>query len=323
MTDTGDARWLLLCGGIGGAKLALGLDRELPPGALDVLVNTGDDFRHLGLAISPDLDTVMYTLADLVNPDTGWGRRDESWHFMAALAELGGDTWFRLGDRDLATHIERTRRLAAGEPLSAITADFRTRLGICSRIMPMSDRPVATTLRTAEGSLDFQDYFVRRRAMPVVQAIDYRGAADAPLPPAVPAALRDPRLRAIFIAPSNPWLSIAPMLALPGLRSAVRAAGVPVIAVSPLVGGTAVKGPTAKLMSELGMRVDSAGIARFYQGFIDALVLDHADAKDRKAVEDLGIAAICTATLMRTIGDKTALARFLLDRAPGVGHLQS
>lgn len=313
MTDTGNARWLLLCGGIGGAKLALGLDRTLPPDTLGVLVNTGDDFRHLGLAISPDLDTVMYTLADLVNPDTSWGCRNESWNFMAALEQLGGDTWFRLGDRDLATHIERTRRLAAGDTLSAITTDFRSRLGIGSRIMPMSDQPVATTLQTAAGTLDFQDYFVRRRALPVVQAIDYRGAADAPLSAEAPAALRDPRLRAIFIAPSNPWLSIAPMLALPGLRSALRAAGVPIIAVSPLVGGTAVKGPTAKLMSELGMRVDSASIARFYHGLIDALVLDHADAKDREAVERLGIAAVCTATLMHTIEDKTALARFLID----------
>lgn len=310
----GDA-WLLLCGGVGGAKLALGLDRLLPRGALTVLVNTGDDFTHLGLRIAPDLDTVMYTLAGLVNPDTGWGQREESWQFMAALDRLGGATWFRLGDRDLATHIERTRRLAAGEPLGAITADFCARLGIGSCILPMSDDPVATRLHTAQGWLDFQDYFVRERAAPRVDAIDYAGATQAALPGALAALLAERRLRGIVIAPSNPWLSIAPILALPGLRAALRAAGVPVIAVSPLIGGAAIKGPTAKLMAELGLPAGSAAIARFYQGIADVLVIDHADGADAPAVEALGLRAALASTLMQSLEDKLALARAVLDLA--------
>lgn len=308
-------RWLLLCGGIGGAKLALGLDRILPAGTLSIIVNTGDDFRHLGLAISPDLDTVMYTLADRVNPDTGWGCRDETWHFMAALAELGGETWFRLGDRDLATHVERTRRLAAGETLTAITASFCARLGIGSHLLPMCDQPVATRLRTAEGWLEFQDYFVRRRAAPAVSAIEYAGAAHATLSAAAQAVLNDPALRGILIAPSNPWLSIAPMLAIPPLRAALDEAAVPVVAISPLIGGAAVKGPTAKLMAELGLDVDSAGIARHYGQLLDGLILDHADAAEASAVAALGPQTAVTATLMRTIADKIALARFALEFA--------
>lgn len=309
------ARWLLLCGGIGGAKLALGLDRVLPAGTLTIIANTGDDFRHLGLAISPDLDTVMYTLADRVNPDTGWGCRDETWHFMAALAELGGETWFRLGDRDLATHVERTRRLAAGETLTAITADFCARLGIASHLLPMCDQPVATRLRTAEGWLEFQDYFVRRRAAPAVSAIEYAGAARATLSAAAQAALHDPALRGILIAPSNPWLSIGPMLAIPALRAALSAVAVPVVAISPLIGGTAVKGPTAKLMAELGLEVDSIGIARHYGALLDGLILDHADAAECAAVAALGPQAAVTATLMRTMEHKIALARCAIEFA--------
>lgn len=305
-------RWLLLCGGIGGAKLALGLDRVLPAGALTIIANTGDDFRHLGLAISPDLDTVMYTLADRVNPDTGWGCRDETWHFMAALAELGGETWFRLGDRDLATHVERTRRLAAGEALTAITANFCARFGIASQLLPMCDQPVATRLRTAEGWLEFQDYFVRRRAAPAVSAIEYAGAAHATLSAPVQAALNDPALRGILIAPSNPWLSIGPMLAIPALRAALDETAVPIVAISPLIGGTAVKGPTAKLMAELDLSVDSVGIARHYGALLDGLILDHADAAEAAAVVALGPQAAVTATLMRTVEDKIALARFAL-----------
>ena len=244
---------LALSGGVGGAKLALGLYRVLPPGALTVVANTGDDFEHLGLAISPDLDTLLYTLAGIDNPATGWGRRDETWNFMAALERLGGETWFKLGDGDLATHVERTRRLAAGESLSQITDDFRRRLGISARLLPMSDDPVRTRLLTAEGWLDFQDYFVRRQCAPIVREIAFAGAAAARPHPDFLAALADPALRMVVICPSNPLISIDPILSLPGVREALRACRAPVVAVSPIIGGKAVKGPTAKMMAELGL----------------------------------------------------------------------
>lgn len=303
---------VLLSGGIGGAKLALGLDRLLPRGALTVIANTGDDFRHLGLDISPDLDTLMYTLAGLVNPHTGWGLREESWQFMAALGELGGETWFQLGDRDLATHVERTRRLAAGESLAAITQAFCARLGVTSRLLPMSDARVATRVATDAGLLDFQDYFVRQRAEPVVRGLHYDGAASAPVLPEALAALADPGLTAILIAPSNPWLSIAPLLAMPALRAALAAARAPVVAISPIVGGAAIKGPTAKIMRELGLEVHNAVLARHYQGLIDGLILDRVDAPDVAAIEALGVRAATTATVMRTLEDRIALAAFAL-----------
>src|SRR5262249_39006373 len=237
-----------LCGGIGGAKLVLGLSRVVPGADLMVVANTGDDFEHLGLAISPDLDTIMYTLAGLDDPRRGWGRRDETWTFMAALAALGGETWFALGDGDLATHLERTRRRAAGEALSAITADFCRRLKIATRLVPMTDDIVRTRLRTEMGWLDFQDYFVPRPCAPA-------GPARAAPPPTVPARLRLPRLRAVVISPSNPFLSIEPILAVPGLREAIARSDAPVVAVSPIIAGRAVKGPTAKMMRELGVEV--------------------------------------------------------------------
>jgi LPPG:FO 2-phospho-L-lactate transferase len=222
-TATG-GHWLLLSGGVGGAKLALGLDRALPAGALGVIANTGDDFRHLGLAISPDLDTLMYTLAGVVNEETGWGLAGETWEFMGALGRLGGETWFRVGDRDLATHVERTRRLAAGETLAEVTGALCARLGIHTRVWPMSDTPVETRVATAAGELCFQHYFVRERATPAVTGFRYVGAEAGAPPPAALAALCDPELRGILIAPSNPWLSIAPILAIPPLGAALRAA---------------------------------------------------------------------------------------------------
>ena len=245
---------LALSGGIGGAKLALGLSRVLPPGALTVVANTGDDFEHLGLCISPDIDTLIYTLAGLDNPQTGWGRRDETWTFMAALEAIGGETWFRLGDGDLAIHVERTRRLHAGETLSHITGDVCRRLGIATRILPMSDDRVRTRVRTAEGWLDFQDYFVRLKCAPEVREIAFEGVAAARPLPEFMAALADPRLRAVVLCPSNPFISIEPILAIPGVREELMACAAPVIAVSPIIGGRAVKGPTAKMMRELRHR---------------------------------------------------------------------
>src|SRR6266853_6566726 len=211
-----DGPVLALSGGVGGAKLALGLYRILPPDSLTVVANTGDDFEHLGLAVSPDLDTLLYTLSGQDNPELGWGRRGETWTFMEALEALGGETWFRLGDGDLATHVERTRRLKAGESLSAIIDDFRRRLGIIARLLPMSDDPVRTRLCTPDGWLDFQDYFVRLRCMPVIDRLEFAGAGDARPLPGVLAALADPQLRAVVICPSNPFISIDPILAVPG-----------------------------------------------------------------------------------------------------------
>ncbi|MGA7264467.1 MAG: 2-phospho-L-lactate transferase [Stellaceae bacterium] len=303
---------LALSGGIGGAKLALGLYRVLPPGKLTVVANTGDDFEHLGLSISPDIDTLLYTLAGIDNPELGWGRRNETWTFMTALGALGGDTWFKLGDGDLATHVERTRRLAAGETLSQITDDFRRRLGISARLLPMSDDSVRTCPRTPEGWLDFQNYFVRLRASPVVREIAYAGASEARANPDFLAALADD-LELVVICPSNPFLSIDPILSLPGVRDALRACRAPVVAVSPIIGGKAVKGPTAKIMAELGLPVGAAAVARHYEDILDVFIAEESDASE---VEDLGIPVRLARTLMSTIEDREALARAVLAVAP-------
>ena len=241
-------RVLALSGGVGGAKLVLGLRNIVPPGKLTVVANTGDDFEHLGLHVSPDIDTLLYTLAGLDNPATGWGRRDETWTFMAALAALGGETWFRLGDGDLAVHVERTRRLRAGEPLSHVVRDFADRLNVRASIVPMSDAPVRTRVRTSDGWLDFQRYFVEQQCRPAVTDFMYDGAATAAPHPDFVAAISHLELRAIVICPSNPFISIEPILALPGIRQALAACAAPVVAVAPIIGGEAVKGPTAKMM---------------------------------------------------------------------------
>lgn len=301
-----------LSGGIGGAKLALGLDRVLAPGQLTIIANTGDDFRHLGLAISPDIDTLLYTLAGLDDPVRGWGRRDETWTFMQALAQIGGGNWFLLGDGDLALHVERTRRLAAGETLSEVTDALRRQLAISSAIVPMSDDPVATRVETDEGWLDFQHYFVRRRCEPRVRTLEFAGAEAARLAPDAAAALADPALAAIIICPSNPYLSVDPILAVPGVREALRAASAPVIAVSPIIAGQAVKGPTAKMMAELGLVPSAATVARHYAGLIDAFVVDAADAVAGVEGE---IEITAAPILMRSLEDKTRLARLVLDIA--------
>ena len=310
--DTSTGPVVALSGGIGGAKLVLGLSRVMPAADLIVVANTGDDFEHLGLAISPDLDTIMYALAGLDDPQRGWGRRDETWTFMAALAALGGETWFQLGDGDLATHVERTRRRAAGEPLSAITTDFCRRLGIATRLLPMSDDRVRTRLRTNEGWLDFQDYFVRYRCAPVVHELAYDGAATARPDANVLAALADLRLRAVVICPSNPFVSIEPILAVPGLRAAIATCAAPVVAVSPIIAGRAVKGPTAKMMAELGLATSASAVARRYQNLLDGYVMDHTDAA---AAGELGIPVTVAHTLMTTLADREELARCVLATA--------
>jgi LPPG:FO 2-phospho-L-lactate transferase len=297
---------LALAGGVGGARLASGL-ADLLAERLTVLVNTGDDFEHLGLHISPDLDTVMYTLAGLANPETGWGLAGESWTFMEQLARVGGPTWFRLGDRDLATHAMRTERLARGETLTAVTADLCRALGVRPRLLPMSDDRVRTTVHSGGEALPFQDYFVRLQcAVPVTQ-LAFDGAAQARFNPAL--ADLDGTLRAIVICPSNPYLSVDPILALPGLRDWIKATGVPVIAVSPIVAGSAIKGPAAKIMRELGVEPSAAAVARHYQGLIDGFVMDTADAGSAPEISRLGMAVRSTQTIMRTQEDRAALAR--------------
>jgi LPPG:FO 2-phospho-L-lactate transferase len=306
-----------LSGGIGGAKLVLGLSRVLPAGELLVVANTGDDFEHLGLGISPDLDTLMYVLAGLDNPVTGWGRRDETWSFMESLATLGGEDWFRLGDRDLATHVERTRRLRAGQTLTQVTAELCRRLGVAVRLLPMSDDRVRTRVRSDGGWIDFQDYFVRQQSRPVVRELVFGGAAAARAQPDVMAALRGGAVRAVVICPSNPFISIGPILAVPGLKAAIANCGAPVVAVSPIIGGRAVKGPTAKMMQELGLEPGAAAVARHYGGLLDGYVVDTADAA---GVSGLRPRVTAAPTLMTTLADREALARAVLAAADALAH---
>jgi len=296
-----------LAGGVGGAKLAAGLARALPPEELVIAVNTGDDFEHLGLHVSPDLDTVMYTLAGIANPATGWGRAHETWSFMDALDRLGGPTWFRLGDRDLATNVERTRRLRAGQTLSAVTRDLCTRLGVRHAVVPMSDDPVRTIVHTDRGALEFQHYFVRDRCAPRVERLEYRGAEAARPSPALGAALA--RSTGILFCPSNPYLSIAPILAVPGVRAAIAGRAV---AVSPIIAGRAVKGPAAKIMQELGIAPSALEVARHYRGVARALVIDRTDAPLAGAIEALGVRAVEEDTLMADEPDRERLARACL-----------
>ena len=291
-------RYVVLSGGVGGAKFALGLSRVLRPEQLTIIANTGDDFSHLGLAISPDLDTLMYTLAGVVNEDTGWGCQDETWSCMAGLAALGAETWFRLGDRDLATHLERTRLLASGLTLTQVTRHLCARLGVAVDLLPMSDAPVRTVIDTGDGPLAFQDYFVRRRAEPAVQGLRYEGATKAPPIAALASLLTDPDLAAVFIAPSNPWLSIDPILAIPSLAAALRSTTAPVIAISPIVGGRALKGPTAKIMGELGVAVSAVEVARHYRPWLDAFIIDQVDAPSADQVS--GLAVFNCNTVMKT-----------------------
>jgi LPPG:FO 2-phospho-L-lactate transferase len=293
-----------LCGGIGGAKLALGLARVLPPAALTVIVNTGDDFEHLGLHVSPDIDTVVYTLAGVNDPVRGWGRADETWNFMHALSAIGGEDWFQLGDRDLATHIERTRRLREGQSLSQVTAALASAFGIEANIVPMSDAPVRTVLETEDGALPFQRYFVQRRCEPKVKAIRFEGANHALPAPGVADALRDPNLRCIVVCPSNPYLSVDPILAVAGISKGLRDRNAPTVAVSPIIGGRAVKGPTAKIMAELGLAPDNKAIAAHYEDLIDGLVVEASDSD----TQGVACETFATSTLMQTLDDRMRLA---------------
>lgn len=302
-------RYVALSGGVGGAKLSLGLAHLLGE-QLSVIVNTGDDFEHLGLHISPDVDTALYTLAGVVNPDTGWGRRDETWTFMAALQQLGGPGWFKLGDADLATHVERTRRLRSGETLTSITAHLAKSFGVKSHVLPMCDEALRTVVETDQGPLAFQDYFVREQCRPTVRAIRFDGTRAAKPSPQVCAALTDSALAGIIICPSNPWLSVDPILAIPGLHKAIRASGAPVIAVSPIIAGKAVKGPTAKIMRELNLEPGAVSIARHYSGLIDGFLID---SEDHELADAIAVPVRTAHTLMQSLEDKVGLARECLD----------
>jgi LPPG:FO 2-phospho-L-lactate transferase len=301
-----------LCGGVGGAKLAHGLSLALPAHELSVIVNTGDDFRHLGLSISPDLDSVLYALAGLSDPIRGWGRREETWRFMEALGKLGGESWFQLGDADLAMHVERSWRLSQGATLSEVTAHLCRALGIAVDVLPMSDDPVRTRVLTADGWLDFQEYFVKRQCQPAVRAFEFTGAESARAQPRARAALERKDLRAIIICPSNPFVSIEPILAVPGIRATMQDSSAPVVAVTPIIGGQALRGPAAKMLAELGLDVSAAAVARRYAGLIDGFLIDQVESIPNPLP---GITFFSAATLMHTTEDRVRLAHAALHAA--------
>lgn len=312
---TAEPKVVALSGGVGGAKLVVGLAREVEQDRLLVIANGGDDFEHLGLTICPDADTLLYAGSGLDNPEVGWGRRDETWTFMAALGDLGGPVWFQLGDGDLALHVLRSKRLRRGEALSAILDDLRQHLGAPFRIVPMSDDPVRTWVETDEGRLAFQDWFVGRRCAPRVSGLTFVGAKVARPAPGLVEALGAKSLEAVVICPSNPLISVAPILAVGGLRDAIEGAKAPIVAVSPLVGGRALKGPAAKMMAELDLGSDALAIARFYAGLIDGLIIDEQDAGQAGPIEALGIRALVAPTVMTSLEDRIALAAAALDFA--------
>ncbi len=306
-----------LAGGVGGAKLAHGLYRALPPDSLTVIGNTADDFELWGLRISPDLDTVMYTLAGIANPATGWGVRDESWNALDMLARYGYDTWFRLGDRDIATHIARTERLKAGRSLTEATLALTHALGVRAALLPMCDEDVRTEVETPAGRFEFQEYFVRRQHRDPVIGVAFRGIEQARI--TAPARAAIDGAEAIIICPSNPVVSIGPILAVDGMRAALQEAPAPIVAISPIVGGRALKGPADRMLAGLGHESSALGVARIYAGLIDGLVIDHADDGDQPAIEALGMRVLVTDAIMRDEADRQRLTEETLRFARGLG----
>ena len=312
-------RIVALAGGVGGAKLAAGLQEVLPRAALTVIVKTGDDFEHWGLSVCPDIDTVLYNLAGMHNPETGWGRAGDSYTTLRAMEIIGGEDWFRIGDLDLATHLRRSEWLRQGDTLSEVTDRLRRSLGIPSLVVPMSDQPVRTLVHTDEGDLPFQHYFVRRRCEPCVIDLTFVGAGEAQLSSQALHALQ--RADAIVFCPSNPYLSIDPILSIAGVRRFIRKLPVPKIAVAPIVGGRAIKGPAAKMMREMGKDVSPLTVAEHFDGLLTAFVLDAADAS---LVGELAIPTIAVDTMMTDLASKTRLAHTVLDfaLAQRAGHRQ-
>ena len=302
-------RCIALSGGVGGAKLALGLSKFLSPDELLIVANTGDDFEHLGLTICPDIDTLLYTLAAIANPETGWGRADESWKTMKALETIGGETWFRLGDRDLALHLTRKQQLASGKTLSDTVANIAESFSLKHPVVPMSDQPVRTMVRTDIGELPFQEYFVKNQCAPKVTGFQFAGVNDAKPNPLLMDALRDPRLEAVIICPSNPFISIDPILAIPGLREDLRARSAPIIAVSPIIGNRAFKGPAAKMLRELGFDTSAAAIADHYGDLLQGFVIDSQDIDLANKLETKSRRVHATNTIMKSLEDRVTLAR--------------
>lgn len=297
-----------LAGGVGGAKLADGLRRVLAPDELTVIVNTGDDFTHLGLKICPDLDTVCYTLAEIASRETGWGRADESYRALDSVRQLGGPDWFKLGDRDIGLHLERTRRLKEGQSLSKITGDFCTAWGIGARVLPMSDNLVATLVYTEDGELGFQEYFVYHHCQPVVKGFKFLGVEDAQPAPGVLEAIAE--AEAVIICPSNPWVSIDPILSVPGIRQAVESK--PVLAVSPIIHGQTIKGPAAKMFKELGIEPSALAVCQHYGEMLDIFVLDDEDKELARNMQSMGVKTLVTQTIMRSDEERQALAEKIL-----------
>lgn len=311
-----NGRLLALSGGVGGAKLARGLAEVLAPGQLDVVVNTADDFDYWGLRICPDLDSVMYALADRNDQQRGWGLKNESWRALEAVGQLGGDNWFQLGDQDLATHLLRTQQLREGASLTAITASFCQSLGVAARLLPMTEQSVATRVHTDQGVLGFQQYFVGQRCEPVVKSLQFSGINEAEILAEISQALAAAELQAVLFCPSNPFLSLDPILQLPGMVNALKQSGVPIIAVSPIVAGLAVKGPAAKLMKELNMPATATAVAEYYQqqydNLLDGFVIDSSDAQLASEIATLGLEVLVCPTLMQELSTKAELARACL-----------
>jgi len=303
---------LALSGGVGGAKLAAGLAVVMAPEDLTIVVNTGDDFEHLGLTVCPDIDSVTYTLAGLNDTQRGWGVKDETWQAMAMLRGLGEEGWFNLGDRDMAMHIARSWRLRAGEMLSEVTARLTRELGIAHAVVPMSDDPVRTQVLTEAGWTDFQRWFVGDQCIPVVSDVRFEGVPGAKPSSGFADALAREDLAAIAVCPSNPFLSVDPILAVDGVRAALAARRVPLIAVSPIVGGTSVKGPLAKMLAERGQAVSNAAIAHHYSDLLDHLLIDHADEADVFGLQARGLTVTVTTTMMREAADRERLAKEVL-----------
>ncbi|MBL1141081.1 MAG: 2-phospho-L-lactate transferase [Proteobacteria bacterium] len=306
-------KYIALSGGVGGAKLALGLSHVLDTEQLLLVANTGDDFQHLGLSVSPDIDTLVYTLSGLNNKKLGWGRQDESWNFMQACEELEMDTWFRLGDKDLALHLFRTQALSQGLTLSEVTNELCKRFNIKTQIVPMSDDPIKTFVNTSMGTLPFQEYFVKYQCLPEVTGIEYKGIDNAKMAPSFDQYLNDPALQAIIICPSNPFLSVQPILSIPAVKNKLKKIMKPVIIVSPIVEGEALKGPTAKMMKELNIDCDVNGVVELYADIADGIVIDNKDSVYVEKIESRGIKVHTSNIVMQSLQHRIDLAKDVVE----------